>query len=131
MLGIGELHRRFISELSGGQRRKVLLARAMVSKPKLLILDEPTTEFDPASRESFYGMVSRLNTEHGVTVLLISHDSGTVGAYASHLAVLDGRLLFHGTFANFCQSEEMCARFGEFAQHLICHQHCDCCEARR
>lgn len=124
-LGVESFQHRFISELSGGQRRKVLLARALVTNPELLIMDEPTTELDPASREAFYTMLRHLNTDCGVTILLVSHDSATVGVYASHLAVMDDGLLFHGTFHEFCQSEAMCARFGQYAQHLICHQH-DC-----
>jgi len=122
ILGVANLANRPIGKLSGGQQQRILLARALVHHPGLLILDEPTVALDPQSRESFYSVVRGLNKEHGVTVLLISHDSGTIGKYASKLLYLDRRIIFYGDFEEFCKSPQMSDYFGE-GQHVICHRH--------
>lgn len=123
IMGIGGLGNRRLAELSGGQQQRVLLARAMVSSPSLLILDEPTTALDPETRENFYSTIEHLNRDHGVTIVLVTHDTASIGRYASRLIYLDKRLVFDGNFDDFCHSEEMTAFFGEYAQHLICHRH--------
>jgi zinc transport system ATP-binding protein len=122
-LDIVPIRRRLIGELSGGQQQRVLLARAMVNRPELLILDEPTTALDPETREHFYGMVQHLNRHHGVTVILVTHDSATIGKYASRLLYVDKGVVFDGTFDDFCKSPEMAGFFGEHSQHLICQRH--------
>jgi len=118
-----DLADRRIGELSGGQRQRILLARALVNHPDVLLLDEPTVALDPDSRAAFYRLLRELNAARGVTVLLVTHDSATVGAYASRLLYLDGRVVFQGPFDAFCRSPDMEARFGAYAQHLMCHQH--------
>lgn len=122
-LGVGHLRRRMIGELSGGQQQRVMLARALVSQPQLLLMDEPTAALDPEMRERFYALVSQMNREHGVTVLLVTHDTGSIGLYASKMLYLDKKPLFWGSFEQFCHSPEMAAFFGEHSQHLICHRH--------
>ncbi len=122
-LDIAALASRRIGELSGGQRQRALLARALVNRPRLLLLDEPTLALDPDSRNAFYELLSALNRRDGVTVVLVTHDSATAGRYAARLLYLDRTVVFAGSFSEFCDSPEMTARFGSFAQHTICHQH--------
>jgi len=122
ILGISNLKGRPIGRLSGGQQQRVLLARALVHRPEILILDEPTIALDPQSRQAFYETVQKLNKENKVTVLLVSHDIGSVGKYASKLLYLDRQLIFYGTFEEFCKSPEMTDYFGA-GQHNICHRH--------
>jgi zinc transport system ATP-binding protein len=112
-----------IGELSGGQQQRVLVARAVVNKPELLILDEPTTALDPDARENFFQVLNDLNRNKQVTVILITHDIASIGKYASKLLYLDKKVIFYGSFEDFCLSENMTHYFGEFAQHLICHRH--------
>jgi zinc transport system ATP-binding protein len=121
-LGIEALGNRPIGRLSGGQQQRVLLARALVHSPQVLILDEPTVALDPQSREAFYETLRTLNKEHKVTVLLVSHDTGTVGKYASKLLYIDRQLVFYGSFDEFCHSQRMSEYFGA-GQHIICHRH--------
>lgn len=131
LLTISQLKKRPIDKLSGGQRQRVLLARAMVSDPKLLILDEPTVALDPATRESFYQTLQQLNKQQGKTIMLITHDSSSIGSFATKMLYIDKRIVFYGNFEEFCKSESMTNYFGEYAQHLMCHQHnggC-CCES--
>lgn len=122
ILGVANLADRLIGRLSGGQQQRILLARALVHSPQFLILDEPTEALDPKSREAFYSTVERLNKENGVTVLLVSHDLGSIGNYASKLIYLDRELVFYGTFKEFCESSKMTDYFGA-GQHVICHMH--------
>ncbi|MDD2899109.1 MAG: metal ABC transporter ATP-binding protein [Desulfuromonadaceae bacterium] len=122
-LGISDLAHKLIGELSGGQLQRVLLARAIVNNPELLVLDEPTAALDPETRGRFYAMIAEINRSRGVTVLLVTHDSGTIGEYASKMLYLDKKLLFYGSFDEFCCSPEMSSLFGEHSQHLMCHRH--------
>lgn len=73
-LGILKLKDMSFNELSGGQKQKVLLARTLVSEPKLLILDEPSNNLDHASREDFYQILMDLNQSKGITILMVTHD---------------------------------------------------------
>ncbi len=123
LLDISSLYKEQIGNLSGGQTQRVLLARAMVATPAILILDEPTAALDPSTREHFYETISLLNKEQGTTILLITHDSGTIGQYASKMLYLDHKLVFYGSFADFCHSPDMSHYFGDSSQHLMCHQH--------
>lgn len=122
-LDIANLYQEQIGKLSGGQSQRVFLARAMVSDPDILILDEPTAALDPVTRAHFYETIAALNQEQKKTILLVTHDSSTIGNYAAKLLYLDRRLIFFGNFKEFCQSRDMSKYFGDFAQHLICHQH--------
>ncbi|MEN8140233.1 MAG: metal ABC transporter ATP-binding protein [Thermodesulfobacteriota bacterium] len=123
LLGIGGLSNEMVGSLSGGQCQRVFLARAMVARPAILILDEPTAALDPATRDNFYELLARLNGEQQTTIMLVTHDSATIGRYAGKMLYVDRRLIFYGSFSDFCQSQAMAAYFGDFAQHLICHQH--------
>lgn len=122
-LGIYDIRAKLIGELSGGQQQRVLLARALVNDPELLILDEPTAALDPETRERFYHKIADVNRSRGVTVLLVTHDTGVIGQHASKMLYLDKRMLFFGSFDDFCHSPEMSSLFGEHSQHLMCHRH--------
>lgn len=117
------LAKRIFSELSIGQQQRVLLARALVSKPQLLILDEPSTALDAGSREMFFALLGQLNKQHGVTILLITHDTGEVGKYISKFMYIDRELVFFGDKEAFCHSPKVAEKLGEFAQHTIDHLH--------
>jgi zinc transport system ATP-binding protein len=123
LLGIGPIRRSLIGELSGGQQQRVLLARAVVGVPDLLILDEPTTALDPETRGNFYSLLHDLNRKQRTTIILVTHDTWSIGRYATRFLYLDKKVVFDGTFDEFCQSAEMTEFFGEYAQHQICHRH--------
>lgn len=123
LTNISDISRKLIGDLSGGQQQRVFIARALVNEPKLLILDEPTTALDPETRENFFTLVNSLNKEKNVTVIFVTHDMGTIGKYASKLLYLDKRIIFYGSFDEFCRSDSMAHFFGESSQHIICHKH--------
>ena len=114
---------RIFNDLSIGQQQRVLLARALVSKPQLLILDEPSTALDAESRTMFFELLGELNRTQGTTILLITHDTGEVGKHISKFMYVDKKLVFFGTKEEFCHSPEVAKQLGPFAQHTIDHLH--------
>jgi len=123
MLGIRNLKNKPIGELSGGQQQRTLVARALVNNPEFLILDEPTDTLDPEMRDRFFGIMENLNKKKRVTIVIVTHDMGNIGRYTSKLLYIDKKLIFYGSFEDFCKSSEITQFFGEFAQHVICHRH--------
>ncbi|HOG01142.1 MAG: High-affinity zinc uptake system ATP-binding protein ZnuC [Firmicutes bacterium ADurb.Bin248] len=93
-VGVGHLAARRLSDLSGGEFQKMLIARALAAKPKLLLLDEPTASVDASSREQIYSLLSELNRD--MTIVLVTHDLLAVSAQVKKLACLNGRLVYHG-----------------------------------
>jgi len=75
-LGIEDLLPRAIGELSGGQLQRVLLGRAIIDNPKLIILDEPSTYVDKLFETNFYKLLGDIN--HDIAIMLVSHDVGTI-----------------------------------------------------
>jgi len=123
LLGILDLKNKMLSELSGGQQQRALLARALVSDPELLILDEPSTALDPSSREDFFKLVQKLNQETKTTIILITHDTGYIGQYANKLLYIDRKLVFFGKISDFCPQGDVASCFEKSDRHIIWHQH--------
>ena len=122
-LEIIDIKNRLIGDLSGGQQQRVFIARALVNDPDLLILDEPGSALDPETRDNFFSLLQQLNEKKGVTIIMVTHDIGGIGEYASKLLYLDKRVIFFGGFDEFCKSENMAQFFGTASQHIICHEH--------
>ena len=89
LLDLGELYNRQVSKLSGGQRRRIDIARALLHSPELLILDEPTTGLDPQTRITVWNVVEKLRKERGLTVFLTTHYMEEA-AVADYVVILDG-----------------------------------------
>jgi ABC-type Mn2+/Zn2+ transport system ATPase subunit len=75
-----------VHDLSGGMRQRAMVARALVRRPPLLVLDEPTSNLDPASQEALLVVLARLRRETGLTLLFVCHDVAVAARYASHVA---------------------------------------------
>lgn len=95
-VGVSHLAERPIGALSGGQRQRVFLAKALAAEPEVLILDEPTTGVDPAARETFYRLLDALNHDHGITLILVSHDMQAVALTAHRLVAINRTIVFDG-----------------------------------
>ncbi len=95
VVGIYNVKERMISELSGGEFQKMLIARALAVSPKLLLLDEPTASVDANSREQIFSLLNELNKT--MTIILVTHDLLAVSSYVKTLACLNGSLVYHGT----------------------------------
>jgi len=95
-MGIADLADRRISDLSGGHRQRVLIARALVSNPDLLVLDEPTASIDSRGQTDFYTLLQELNRE--LTILMVSHDLMSISSVAKSIACVNRRLHYHQMF---------------------------------
>lgn len=96
LVGLKDFSKRNIGELSGGQQQRAFIARAIVSSPKMLILDEPTVGIDVKYVRSFYDMLEKLNKTQGITLLLVTHDLSLVTEKATHIASMNKKLHFFG-----------------------------------
>ncbi|MCH5147881.1 MAG: ABC transporter ATP-binding protein [Clostridiales bacterium] len=97
LLELQPILNRTVRNLSGGQLRRVDIARAMVHKPKLLILDEPTTGLDPRTRQQVWALIDKIRTEAGMTVFLTTHYLEEADK-ASDVVIMDkGKIIAHGT----------------------------------
>jgi ABC-type Mn2+/Zn2+ transport system ATPase subunit len=94
-LGIGELTRRHIRELSGGQQQRVFIARALMARPDLLLLDEPTSGVDVHTRHDLLHLLADLNAG-GVTILLTTHDLNGIAAHLPSLVCLNTEVIANG-----------------------------------
>lgn len=121
-LNIAELFDKKIKNLSGGQIQRVFLAHAMISAPQVLVLDEPTAALDPQTRHKFGKIISDFHKKTTSTILYVTHDIGSIGEIADKLIYLEEKVIFYGTFGDFCHSGEMSKYFGA-DQHIMCHQH--------
>ena len=111
-----------VAALSTGQQQRVLIARALVSNPELLILDEPTGGVDPEAQTSFYALLQHLNREREVTLILVSHDIGVVAKEVTKLACLNRRLIFHGPPGDFLSDAALTALYGPSVR-VVSHAH--------
>jgi zinc transport system ATP-binding protein len=104
-LGMGELRRACFRERSGGQQRRVLLARALCAARKLLILDEPASGLDPLITADMYRLLAEINRELGMTVIMVSHDVAAAAVSAGKVLHLHNAQLFFGAAAAYRESE--------------------------
>ena len=104
LLGIGDLKNRCFRELSGGQQRRVLLARSLCAAEKLLVLDEPFAGLDPLISAELYLLLRKINREIGMTIIMVSHDIPAADC-ATHVLHLQKRQLFFGTMEEYRSSE--------------------------
>jgi len=119
------LGQQWFGGLSGGQRQRVLLARALSTAPdgmKLLILDEPMNGLDPHARTVLYELIERLNTEQGITVIMVTHDVNTALHFADHILLLATDQLFYGDADTFENCE-----LGQDFMRDACGGHCAIC----
>lgn len=112
-----------IGELSGGQQQRVFIARALVGKPDLLIMDEPTVGIDQKNVASFYSMLNELNREHGIAILLVTHEIDLVTDLATHVACLNRSIHFHGMQSEYKNMDD--ADISKWYGHPVRRVHTD------
>lgn len=100
MVGLDTRAENTPKQLSGGQRQRVGIARALVTNPKILICDEPTSALDPITTNQILDLLLKVNSELGITVLIITHQMSVVSRIADHIAVMEhGRVIENGDVA--------------------------------
>lgn len=123
-VGMQDYAQENIGNLSGGQQQRVFIARALVSDPELLILDEPTVGVDFQNVDRFYRLLHELNKEQGITLLLVTHDTGAITSHATEIACINKTLHFHGKSSDYgsLTKEQLSKIYGHQVQ-LVVHDH--------
>ena len=97
---------RYPSQLSGGMQKRLALARAIVTRPEILLFDEPTAGLDPLRRNAVFTMIVKYQRQFGFTAVLVTHDVPEALIASDHVALLEnGRICFSGTAAEFSASD--------------------------
>ena len=111
-VGVPEVAQRPLTGLSGGQMQRVLLARALLTRPELLILDEPTQGLDQPGEAAFYQLIDEVRSETGAAVLMVSHDLHVVMSASDRVICLNGHICCEGTPRVVSSAPEYRALFG-------------------
>jgi zinc transport system ATP-binding protein len=123
-VGAAQLADRQLSELSGGELQRVVLARALVGSPGVLVLDEPVRGIDYAGEAELYALIVRLRSERGFGVLLVSHDLHVVMAQSDRVICLNRHVCCSGVPQSVAQHPEYARLFGpQVARALALYQH--------
>jgi ABC-type Mn/Zn transport systems, ATPase component len=104
-LNIAHLAKKCYRELSGGQQQRVLLARALCAAGKLLLLDEPVAGLDPKITNEMYNLIKKLNSEDGITIIMISHDITAAVKYAGKILHINNVPLFFGSKHEYLKTD--------------------------
>ena len=113
-LGIADLRSRCYRELSGGQQQRVLLARALCAARKVLLLDEPGSGLDPIATQEMYSLIKHINEDHGIAIIMVTHDLRNSLRFAKHILQLEQKQLFFGTPAEY--------RVSRVGRHFLAHE---------
>lgn len=122
-VGMEDYKDRLMGNLSGGQQQRVFIARALVSDPELIFLDEPTVGIDSEAEGALYCLLGRLNHERGMTIIMVSHDIGAVTVHANKIACMGNK----GLVVNENTKEFAKNSLGEiygYDVNLHAHKHC-------
>lgn len=129
-VGVPEAADRMLTDLSGGQLQRVLLARALLTEPEILVLDEPTQGLDQPGEAGFYRLIEEARKETGAAVLMVSHDLHVVMAASDRVICLNGHICCEGTPHVVSNAPEYRALFGlgthgalALYQHVHDHDH--------
>lgn len=122
-VGLLEQKHKRIGELSGGQQQRILIAKALVNEPQLLILDEPTTGIDLETQNKFYALLKKLNSENKITIILASHDLDAINKLANKIACVNRKMSFHGDAREFFGNEQLLKSYSESSMQAHMHLH--------
>jgi zinc transport system ATP-binding protein len=120
-LGVENILDRPIAQLSGGQLQRVLIAFALLNKPELLLLDEPTAGVDTPGEETFYDLIASVQRQQKLTVILVSHDLSMVYSHASRVYALNGVICCEGPPEQVMNAESLKQAYGIHATPYAHH----------
>lgn len=119
-IGVDELLDRPLARLSGGQLQRVLIAFSLLTRPELLLLDEPTAGVDTPGEQTFYELIAKIQKKHHLTVILVSHDLSMVYRHAAHVYALNGVICCEGTPEQVMNADSLKQAYGI---HVSTYEH--------
>ena len=122
-IGVEPLLDKPVASLSGGQLQRVLIAFSLMHDPKLLLLDEPTAGVDTPGEQSFYELITRVQQQKHLTVVLVSHDLSMVYRHASWVYALNGVICCEGTPEQVMNAESLKQAYGIHVSPYHHHPH--------
>ncbi len=122
-VGIGDLSRRPLHELSGGEMRRAMLARALLRDPEILVMDEPVQGVDLAGQVELYDRIAKVKTDNGSAVLMVSHDLNLVMAATDRVICLNHHVCCEGAPESVRGNAEYRALFGDDVESLAVYTH--------
>ncbi len=121
-MGIYDIASKRIGQLSGGQKQRVFVAKALVRRPEIILLDEPVVGVDASTQEKFYKKLSDLNVERGITILLVTHDLTAVFCRMSKVICIN-RLVNVAEITESLEPEEVLRKAYGDHFHFVFHKH--------
>ena len=112
VMGIQFIRERSIWRVSGGQRQRAMVARALVRDPLMMIVDEPTAGLDLAASSGLLKTITELNQKHRITVIFVTHDLQLAGRYASHVAIFKNKRVINGPIGEILTGKNLEKAFG-------------------
>jgi zinc transport system ATP-binding protein len=131
VMGVEDLRDLQYSQLSGGQQQRISIARALAGDPRMLILDEPSTGIDVVGQEDFYHLLKGFQKKMNLTILMVSHDIGTVTTYVDEISCLNINLYYHGNPLGALNEKVLTSLYGKNVDLLMHTDVCDKCERLR
>jgi len=122
-LGISDLLRKYPYEISGGQKQRAAVARALITNPRIVLADEPTGALDSKAADSLLNLFDQINTE-GQTILMVTHSTKAASHAKRVLFIRDGEV-FHQIYKGICSSEEMYQKISDTLTLLAAGGDCD------
>lgn len=128
IMGMDGYEGRLFGSLSGGQQQRVSIARALASRPRILVLDEPSTGIDVVGQEDFYHLLRGLQRKFNLTIIMVSHDIGTITTYVDEIACLNRTLHYHGNPLGAFDREVIRELYGKSVEIIMHRGLCEKCE---
>lgn len=128
VLGMSGYENHLFGALSGGQQQRVSIARALVSDPRILVLDEPSTGIDVVGQEDFYHLLKGIQKRLNLSIVMASHDIGVISAYVDEIACLNRTLHYHGNPLGAFNDEVLRELYGKSMEILMHSSLCERCE---